>query len=99
MYKIILIFYHNYLFFHFIREKKISSEEVVKAFIERCKEVNGVMNAIVEERYEDAINEAKHIDKMLKDENLSIEHLEKNLSLLGVPFTTKESNEAKGITL
>lgn len=79
-----------------IRERKITAEEVVKSFIERCKEVNGLLNAIVEERYEDALKEAQEVDKMLKDENLTAEHLEKKMPLLGVPFTTKESNEAKG---
>ncbi|XP_011498813.1 PREDICTED: fatty-acid amide hydrolase 2-like [Ceratosolen solmsi marchali] len=80
-----------------IREKKISSEEVVKTFIERCKEVNGLLNAIVEERYEDAIKQAKEVDNFLNSENYNITELEKTKPLLGVPFTTKESNEAKGL--
>ncbi|XP_058799780.1 fatty-acid amide hydrolase 2 isoform X2 [Phymastichus coffea] len=80
-----------------IREKKITAEEVVRNFIERCREVNGLLNAIVEERYEDALKEAKEVDKMLSEENLTVEHLEKYMPLLGVPFTTKESNEAKGL--
>ncbi|XP_014210386.1 fatty-acid amide hydrolase 2-like [Copidosoma floridanum] len=80
-----------------IREKNISSEEVVKAFIERCKEVNGLLNAVVEERYKEAIKEAQEVDNMLKDEQLDIEHLEKSKPLLGVPFTTKESNEVKDL--
>lgn len=81
------------------REKKVTAEEVVRACIERCKEVNGLLNSVVEDRYEDAIKQAKEVDEMLKDENLNIEELEKTKPLLGVPFTTKESNEAKGIEL
>jgi fatty acid amide hydrolase 2 len=84
--------------FFFNRERKVSSEEVVKVFIQRCKEVNGLINAIVEERYDDAIEEAKEVDNMLKNEDLNIADLEKTKPLLGVPFTTKESNEAKGTT-
>ncbi|XP_031786537.1 fatty-acid amide hydrolase 2 isoform X2 [Nasonia vitripennis] len=80
-----------------IREKKVTAEEVVKACIERCKEVNGLLNSVVEDRYEDAIKQAKEVDVMLKDEKLDIEELEKTKPLLGVPFTTKESNEAKGM--
>lgn len=55
-----------------------------------------MLNAVVEERYEDAIKRAKEIDIMLENEKLSVENLEKSMPLLGVPFTTKESNEAKG---
>ena len=53
------------------------------------------MNAIVEERYNDAIKEAKAVDEMLtviKDTG----ELKKSQPFLGIPFTTKESNEAKG---
>lgn len=85
-------------YFSNYRERKVSSEEVVTAFIERCRQVNGLLNAVVEERYDDAIKEAKEVDKMLKDEQLSEENLEKTMPLLGVPFTTKESNESKGKT-
>ncbi|KAJ8673613.1 hypothetical protein QAD02_004875 [Eretmocerus hayati] len=80
-----------------IRERQISSEEVVAAFIDRCKEVNGLLNAIVEEDYENALQQAREVDKQLKKNEHSKEELEKDKPLLGVPFTTKESNEAKGL--
>lgn len=79
------------------REGTVTSEKVVRTFIDRCKEVNGLLNAIVVECYEDAIKEAQEVDKLLKTD-VDREILKKTKPYLGVPFTTKESNEAKGAT-
>lgn len=77
------------------RTKKISSLEVVTAFIERAKEVNGILNAVVEDRYSEALEEAKEVDLLLQIlENT--DSIKEKKPFLGVPFTTKESNEAKG---
>lgn len=77
------------------RTKQVTAEKVVESFIKRCKEVNGLINAIVEERYADAIEEAKAVDIELKGyEDTSF--LKETKPFLGVPFTTKESNEAEG---
>lgn len=67
----------------------------MQAFIDRCKEVNGLLNAVVVERYEEAIKEAREVDELLK-KDVDREILKKTKPYLGVPFTTKESNEAKG---
>ncbi|XP_014467904.1 PREDICTED: fatty-acid amide hydrolase 2-like [Dinoponera quadriceps] len=79
-----------------IRTRQITSECVVKAYIKRCKEVNGMINAVVEERYLDAIEEAKVVDAMIEN-GINIEMIKIKQPYLGVPFTTKESNEAKGM--
>ncbi|XP_043278396.1 fatty-acid amide hydrolase 2-like isoform X2 [Venturia canescens] len=79
-----------------IRNQEVSSEDVVKAFIERCKEVNGLLNAVVIDRYEEAIEEAKNVDKLLHSKP-DLEILKKTKPFLGVPFTTKESNETEGL--
>jgi len=82
--------------FILFRTKKVTSEEIVRVYIERCKEVNGLINAIVECRYSDAIEEAKAVDTMIeKYEDLN--KLKITQPFLGVPFTTKESNRVKGI--
>lgn len=86
------IYIHIYIYF---RTKKVTSEEVVTAYIERCKEVNGLINAIVEDRYSDAIKEAKVVDAMI-EELTDLEKIRTKLPFYGVPFTTKESNRAKG---
>ncbi|XP_012273208.1 fatty-acid amide hydrolase 2 isoform X2 [Orussus abietinus] len=78
-----------------IRTKKVTSEEIVRTCIERCKEVNGYINAIVEECYDIAIKEAKEVDKLI--ESGADPDVFKKKPFLGVPFTTKESNEAKGL--
>ncbi|XP_063990511.1 fatty-acid amide hydrolase 2 [Diachasmimorpha longicaudata] len=79
-----------------IRNKKVSCQVVVGAFIDRCKEVNSLMNVIVDERYEEAIREARKVDELLACD-IDIDILKITKPLLGVPFTTKESNEAKGL--
>ncbi|XP_078037813.1 fatty-acid amide hydrolase 2 [Augochlora pura] len=79
-----------------IRTKKVTSLEVVTAFIERAKEVNGLINAVVENRYSDALEEAKEVDKRL-EKSQNVDEIKKETPFLGVPFTTKESNEAKGM--
>lgn len=79
----------------YFRTKKVTSEEVVTAYIERCKEVNGLINAIVEDRYSDAIKDAKVVDAMI-EKCTDLEKIKITLPFFGVPFTTKESNCAKG---
>lgn len=77
-----------------IRTKKVSSLEVVTAFIERAKEVNGIIHAVVEDRYSEALEEAKEVDERLKTMEIT-DTLKEQLPFLGVPFTTKESHEVK----
>lgn len=79
----------------YFRTKKVTSEEIVRTYIERCKEVNSLINAVVEDRYSDAIKEAKAVDAMI-EKCKDLEKMKITLPFLGVPFTTKESNCAKG---
>lgn len=61
--------------------------------MERVKEVNPYLNAVVEERYRAAIDDAKAVDRLIEEakKNGSFEELVKNKPLFGVPFTVKES--------
>ncbi|XP_050667583.1 fatty-acid amide hydrolase 2-B-like isoform X2 [Leptidea sinapis] len=81
-----------------IRNKEITSEEVVRAYIERCQEVNPYLNAIVEPRYEVAIKEAKCIDKMISSNDRTAEQLAAEFPLLGLPMTVKESIAVEGMS-
>ncbi|XP_073942908.1 fatty-acid amide hydrolase 2-B isoform X2 [Choristoneura fumiferana] len=81
-----------------IRNKQITSEEVVSAYIERCKEANPYLNAIVEPRYDQALREARSIDKMIASTDRTPEQLEKEYPLLGVPITVKESIAVEGMS-
>ncbi|XP_063893389.1 fatty-acid amide hydrolase 2-B isoform X1 [Helicoverpa armigera] len=81
-----------------IRTRQITSEQVVEAYIERCKEANPYLNAIVEPRYDAAMREARGIDKMIASTDRTPEDLEKEYPLLGVPMTVKESIAVEGMS-
>lgn len=67
-----------------IREKQLSPVEAVKTHIDRICEVNSVINAVVVERFEEALAEAKETErKILSNQATGL--------LCGVPFTVKES--------
>lgn len=74
--------------------KQLRSEEVVRAYIERIKLVNPLINAVVEDRFDAAIEDAKRADNLVQ--TTSEFQLIKNYPILGVPFTVKESCSLKG---
>ncbi|XP_061379301.1 fatty-acid amide hydrolase 2-like [Danaus plexippus] len=77
-----------------IKNKELKSETLVQAMIERMKQVNPLLNAIVADMYETALEEAREIDRQIA-QGLSEELA--NKPFLGVPFTTKESQGLKGM--
>ncbi|KAK1128808.1 hypothetical protein K0M31_019956 [Melipona bicolor] len=81
-----------------IRRKQISSEEVVRAYVERCIAVNPVLNAIVDQRYDKAIEEAREVDEFLASTPITEEELAHKKPLFGVPITVKESFAVKGMS-
>lgn len=80
-----------------IRKKKVKSHEVVKAFIDRINEINDVLNCVVDNRFEEALEEAKKVDELIASGIKTEEELETETPLLGVPFTTKDSIAVKGL--
>lgn len=54
-----------------IRKGQIKSEEVVSAFINRIKEVNPIINALVDDRFEEALEEARKIDKDIDNNTIT----------------------------
>ncbi|XP_067674207.1 fatty-acid amide hydrolase 2-like [Haliotis asinina] len=76
-----------------IRTKKLTAVEVMQRFIKRVREVNPVVNAVVVDRFSEAMLAAANVDKHLAKDDSSI----KNLPLLGVPLSVKESFEVKGM--
>lgn len=80
-----------------IRKQELSSERVVKAFIDRVKVVQVFLNAIVDERFEEAIKDAKQVDEFLKTTTLTESELANQKPLLGIPFTTKDSVSVTGM--
>ncbi|KAF5302452.1 hypothetical protein FQR65_LT08542 [Abscondita terminalis] len=81
-----------------IRNKQISCKEVVEAYIERIKEVNPIVNAVVEDRFDVAIEEARMYDKMLSEQKYTNNDLKLKYPLLGIPITVKESIGVNGMS-
>ncbi|XP_015589793.1 fatty-acid amide hydrolase 2 isoform X2 [Cephus cinctus] len=81
-----------------IRKKELTSEEVVAAYIDRCKEVNPVVNAIVQTRFDDALEEARKVDFSLEANGKNKEELSRETPLLGIPVTVKESIAVRGLS-
>ncbi|XP_022094747.1 fatty-acid amide hydrolase 2-like [Acanthaster planci] len=74
-----------------IRLRQIKSQIIVEAYIERIKEVNGLLNAMVSYRFSEALEEAQQIDDMLDSGEVPDRYSEKNAPFLGVPLTVKEA--------
>lgn len=73
-----------------IRSQDVTAEDVVRAHITKIKEVDPRLNAIVEDRFDDAILEAREADRRIRKGG------EKIPPLLGVPITVKEMLALKG---
>uniref|UniRef100_A0A0P4W2Q6 Amidase domain-containing protein n=2 Tax=Scylla olivacea TaxID=85551 RepID=A0A0P4W2Q6_SCYOL len=80
-----------------IRTKKLTSEEVVKSFIARIKEINPILNCVVDDRFEDALQEAREADELIRLGTMDEATLAKTKPFLGVPFTTKDCFAVKGL--
>jgi fatty acid amide hydrolase 2 len=79
-----------------IRNKELTSYQVVSAYIDRIKDVNPFINAIIDGPFaEEAIEEAKKVDDRISSGSISeAEWADK--PLLGVPFTVKDSIAVAG---
>lgn len=80
-----------------IRRRELTSEQVVRAFINRARLVQAYLNAIIDERYDEAIKDAQAIDEFLRTTDLTEEELEQQKPFLGLPFTTKDSIQVTGM--
>ncbi|WP_405102688.1 amidase [Oceanobacillus sp. FSL H7-0719] len=68
-----------------LRKKEITSYEAVSTYIEHIRNVNPSINAVVEERFTDALEEAKHYDNERRNS------VKRQGVLAGVPISVKES--------
>lgn len=75
---------------------QIKSRDVIEAYIQRLKDVNPILNGIVEERFAAALREADKVDAFLSTSKANSATIEKDTPLLGVPITVKESLGMKG---
>lgn len=59
--------------------------------------MNPVLNAVVAERFDEALMEAEMLDNILDSGDLDPRYTEDKAPLLGVPFTAKEAFAMRGI--
>jgi fatty acid amide hydrolase 2 len=76
----------------------VSSEEVMRAFVARTRQVQPLLNCVVDERFEDALKEAQQVDRFVRSGAKSAEQMERDTPLLGVPISVKESIAVQGDT-
>lgn len=82
-----------------IKNKEVTCRRVVECFIKRIEQVNSILNAVVDTRFDKALVEADEYDKLIKlaDTQEKINLIFDGKPLFGVPFTSKESTGAKGM--
>lgn len=68
----------------------------MQAYIDRCQEVNPIVNAIVDERYAEALKEAEAVDEILDSKKGTGKYSPVNAPFLGVPLSSKEAFAIKG---
>lgn len=83
-----------------IKNKEVTCRHVVECFIKRVKQVNSILNAVVDTRFDKALVEANEYDKLIElaDTEEKIKLIFDGKPLFGIPFTSKESTGAKGMS-
>ncbi|XP_075742902.1 fatty-acid amide hydrolase 2-A isoform X1 [Rhipicephalus microplus] len=80
-----------------IRNGKVRSVDLLAAYIRRIREVQPIVNAVVEERFEEALKDAEEVDRLVASQTMSVIQMSKEKPLLGLPFTSKNSIAIKGM--
>lgn len=80
-----------------IRTRKLTSVEVTEAFIDRCNEVNPLLNCVVDQCFKAALAEAAKADKLIESGTLTAEQLATEKPFLGVPISTKDCIRVKDL--
>jgi len=78
-----------------IRERKLRSYDIVKAYCERIESVNRDLNAVVDGPFPEALEQAREIDRKLAKKEYTDEDFRRK-PFLGVPFSTKDSTAVAG---
>ncbi|KAH8025251.1 hypothetical protein HPB51_005602 [Rhipicephalus microplus] len=75
---------------------QVKSVDLVSAYIRRIREVQAIINAVVEERFEEALKDAAEVDKLVASGSMSASQMIEEKPLLGLPFTSKNSIAIRG---
>uniref|UniRef100_A0A1B6GS16 Amidase domain-containing protein n=3 Tax=Cuerna arida TaxID=1464854 RepID=A0A1B6GS16_9HEMI len=70
----------------------------MQRYIFRCRRVDMKLNAVVENRYAAAVEEAEKADALIASNTKTVKELEEELPLLGVPISVKECCKLKGMS-
>uniref|UniRef100_A0A0A9W8F4 Fatty-acid amide hydrolase 2 n=1 Tax=Lygus hesperus TaxID=30085 RepID=A0A0A9W8F4_LYGHE len=76
--------------------RQITSRQIVEAYINRVKEVDVILNSVVENRFEGALKDAEEVDNLIAKTD-DVKMLFGVQPLLGIPFTVKENLAVKGM--
>lgn len=79
-----------------IRQQEVTSVDLVMAYVERILDVDPILKAVMDERFDEALEEAQKADELCK--SIDKETLKKTFPLLGVPFTVKEMVGVTGLS-
>ena len=77
-----------------VRRGEVKPSELVAAAVERIERLNKALNAVVWDRFDEAMNEARALDKLIA--NTAGEDAFSEKPFLGVPFLLKESTDLQG---
>lgn len=80
-----------------IRNGKVTSVQLISAYIARIRQVQAVINAVVEDRFEEALKEAEAADRLVASGTMSVEQMAREKPLLGLPLSVKNSIAVKGL--
>lgn len=69
----------------------------METFIERIKEINPLLNCVVDDRFADALREAADADRLIESNKFTADELKRDLPFLGVPISTKDCLAVKGL--
>lgn len=69
---------------------QVTSTQVIKAFISRIKKVNPQLNCVVDERFDDALQDAAQADALIASNEYTADQLRETKPFLGVPISTKD---------
>lgn len=69
----------------------------MNVFIRRIKQINPLLNCVIDERYKDALAEAAKVDELIASNQHTDRELRQTKPFLGVPISTKDSIGVKGM--
>ncbi|XP_067136988.1 fatty-acid amide hydrolase 2-like [Centruroides vittatus] len=81
-----------------IRSKKLRATDLIQSYINRIKEVQPIINAVADNRFVEAMEEARKVDELIHSGQKTEKELAEEKPFLGVPFTLKHSIAVKGMS-